>query len=230
MGLSLSRPLPEGGLTLCQMVEREAALLKSGEINLLKGYAKFARLLVMVKFNESWREAGHSSLNAYILTLSERYGRKPQTIYAYISVAEKLLPLAGEEGLDKMGITKAMEIVRGANKAKKDISRELVMAAMKDEVTVDEVRALVHKFFELNGEMPKGKFIDVGGFYADEEQYKTFVEAVKISMRVLNLPQEMPDHVKRMRIIMFWAQEINGTYAAEVYGEQGLGGTKSDNG
>jgi hypothetical protein len=217
---------PEGGLTLCQMVEREAALLQSGEINLLRGYAKLARLLMMVKLNEAWRDAGHSSLNAYILSLEERYNRKPQTLYAYISAAEKLLPYAGEEGLDRMGITKAMEIVRAANKAKKDISQALVNEAMKDEVTADEVRALAHRFFELNGEMPKGKYVDVGGFYADEEQYKTFVEAVKISMRVLNLPPEMPDHIKRMRIILFWAAEINGTYAADVYGEDGVGGTK----
>lgn len=214
------------GLTLCQQVEREAALLQSGEINLMRGYAKLARLLVMVKFNEAWREAGQSSLNAYILTLSERYNRKPQTLYAYITAAEKLLPFAGEEGLDKMGITKALEIVRASNKSKKNITQELVTAAMAEAVTVGEVRALAHRFFELNGEMPKGKYVDVGGFYADEEQYKTFVEAVKISMRVLGLPPEMPDHIKRMRIILFWAQEITGTYAADVYGEDGVGRTK----
>jgi len=224
MGLVPVASLPESGRTICQMADREAASLRLGEINLLKGYAKFARLLVMVKFNESWREAGYNGLNSYILSASEKCGRRPQVLYSYISAAEKLLPLAGEEGMDKMGITKALEIVRAAKKSKKDIDKRLVLEAMKDGVTVDEVRALAHKYFELNGEMPKGKYIDVGGFYADEEQYKTFVEAVKISMRVLELPEDMPDHVKRMRIILFWAQEINGTYAADVYGgDDGVG-------
>src|SRR5579864_1014867 len=175
MGLVPVASLPESGRTICQMADREAASLRLGEINLLKGYAKFARLLVMVKFNESWREAGYNGLNSYILSASEKCGRRPQVLYSYISAAEKLLPLAGEEGMDKMGITKALEIVRAAKKSKKDIDKRLVLEAMKDGVTVDEVRALAHKYFELNGEMPKGKYIDVGGFYADEEQYKTFV-------------------------------------------------------
>lgn len=211
--------LPLNLLPLYLQVEREASFLQAGEINLLKGYAKFARLLLLVKLNEGWREAGQSSFNAYVLTLSEKYGRSPQQLYAYIAVAEKLLPICGEEGLDAMGISKAQEIVKAARRAKKEIPTSLIAEAILDSTTVAQIRALAHQTFELGGERSKGKYVDLGGFYADPEQHKTFTEAVKISMRVLNITPEMPEWQQRMRIILFWAQEICGTYAADVYGE-----------
>lgn len=193
--------------------------MKSGEINLMKGYARLARLLLLVKLNEGWREAGQPSLNAYMLTLSERYSKSPQQLYSYISVAEQLLgPGCHEDDLDKMGITKAQELVRAARKGKKSIPPELIAKAIEDGTTVAEIRALAHVAFELGGEMPKGKYIDLGGFYADPEEYRTFADAVKISMRILGISPDMPLALQRKKIHLFWSQEISGTYAAEAYG------------
>jgi hypothetical protein len=210
--------VPTGSLLLYQQVEREASLLKAGEINLMKGYARFARLLLLVKLNEGWREAGQPSLNAYMLTLSERYGKSTQLLYSYISVAEQLLPACGEDGLDAMGISKALELARAARRSKKPIPPELIAKAIEDGTSVAEIRSLAHVAFELGGEMPKGKFIDLGGFYADPEEYRTFADAVKISMRILGITPAMPEAVQRKKILLFWAQEISGTYAAEAYG------------
>lgn len=206
------------GLALQEKIESEAAGILQNELNLNHGYARLAGLLVVFKLNEAWRDLGHGSLNAYILTFAERLGRSPQQIYAYIDVAERLLPMIGEERLNLLGISKASELVRASKKSKKNITIELVTEAIAPRVTVAQVRALAHKTFELGGELPKGKYVDIGGFYVDDESHQTFVDAVKVSMRVLNIPKEMPEWQQRQKIIMFWAQEVLGTYAAEVYG------------
>jgi hypothetical protein len=118
-----------------------------------------------------------------------------------------------------MGVTKAMAIVKASSKAKKNIPQALIDAALDEKTDSEQIRALAFQLFELHGEQPKGKYLEIGGFYVDDEQRAIFNEACKISMRILNLPLEMPDWQKRQRIILFWAQEINGTYAADVYGE-----------
>lgn len=201
-------------------IEMEVAAVVANEFKVSRGYAKLARLLSLFKLNESWRELGHSSFNSYLLTLKEKYNRSSQQLYAYVAVAEKLLPLVGEEALDKMGVTKATAIVKAASKAKKNIPQELIDLALDETTDVEQIRAFAFKLFELNGEQPKGKYLDIGGFYVDDEQRATFNDAVRISIRVLGLPPEMPDWQKRQLIIMFWAQEINGTYAADAYGPQ----------
>lgn len=172
-------------------------------------------MLVMFKLNEGWRGT-HTSLNSYILDLSRRYGRSTQQLYAYIMVAEHLLPSIGEEGMNRLGIGKASELVRAAKRTKKPISKELIEKCSATDVTVSQVRAMSHIAFETNGEPPKGKFVDIGGFFADEEEYKIFVDACKVSMKVLGITKEMPEGLQRKKIILFWAQEALGTYEAEV--------------
>ncbi len=200
-------------------IDRELALLKSSENILNRGYARLAGLLVIAKLNESWRDENHPSFGAYVMSVANFLGKSHQQIHAYITAAEKLLPLVGEGGLDKMGISKATELVRASRKSSKPLTPALLEAALDPSKRVDEIRALAHAELELGGVAPKGRYLDIGGFYVDDEQYKTFVEAVKISQRILALPQDMPDWQQRQRIILFWAQEISGTYAADVYGE-----------
>lgn len=206
------------GLALNDKIETEAAGILQNESNLNHGYARLAGLLVVFKLNEGWRDLGHGSMNSYVLSFAERLGRSPQQVYSYIDVAERLLPMIGEEKLDQLGISKACELVRASKRSKKNITIQLVNESLADRVTVAQVRALAHVTFELEGDKPKGKYIDIGGFYVDEEQNRTFVDAVKVSMRVLNIPKEMPEAQQRQKIILFWAQEILGTYEADVYG------------
>jgi hypothetical protein len=215
-GTSLS-----AGKQLANEIESEVLRVIANEISVSRGYAKLARLLVIFKFNEGWRETGHGSFNAYLLSLKEKYDRSSQALYHYVTVAERLLPSVGEEGLDRMGITKAIEIVKASRRAKKDVPKELIDAALLDSNGTAEIRALAFKVFEFDGQdLPRGKYLDLGGFYVDEEQYETFKEAYRISARKLNLPADMPDWQKKQKTFLFWAQEISGTYAAEVYGEE----------
>lgn len=199
-------------------IETEVVLVVANEFKVSRGYAKLARLLSLFKLNESWRELGHSSFNSYLLTLKEKYNRSSQQLYAYVAVAEKLLPLVGEEALDKMGVTKATAIVKAASKAKKNIPQELIDLALDEKIDVEQIRAFAFKLFELNGEQPKGKYQDFGGAYLDEEEQKTFREAVLVTKCFLNIPSEAPDWLQRKRIIMAWAQEFLGSYSADVYG------------
>lgn len=219
MSSSLAPVVVESKLTVAQAIDRELLLLRDTEQVANRGYARLAGMLVVAKLNEVWRDVeGCSGFGDYVKRIANYLGKSHQQIHAYITAAEKLLPLVGEGGLDKMGITKATELVRAQNKSGKALPPLLLEYAQDPGKRVDEIRALAHVMLEVGGEKPKGRYLDIGGFYVDDEQYKTFVDAVKISQRVLNLPQDMPDWQQRQRIIMFWAQEIHGTYAAEVFG------------
>lgn len=210
-------------------IEYEVAALQEGEFSLNRGYARLARLLVVVKQSEAWRELKHSSFNSYLLSLQEKYGRSAKQLYVYIGAAEHLLPFVSEAQLDHMGVTKAEALARASRRANRPVTPELIAAALDDKIGVNELKGLAHQAFHLPaGELPKGSWQDFGGAFLDKDERADFLEAVRITSRILGLAKDLPDWVKRKRIILAWAQEFSGTWAAEVYGEQqGMGGDRA---
>jgi hypothetical protein len=208
------------GRRLAIEIEKVVEFVVAGDVSLSRGYARLAHLLMLFKLNEGWRECGYNSFNSYLLTLKEKYNRSSQQLYAYVACAEKLLPYCGEAGLEKMGVSKGMELVKASKRAKKDIPKELIDAALQDSNGVSEIRALAFKVFELEGQdLPRGWYQDFGGAYLDEEEQKTFKEAVQVTKRYLGLEKETPEWLQRKRIILAWAQEFLGAYSADIYGK-----------
>ena len=212
-------------------IEKEVEALAKGEFSLQRGYARLAGMLVRFKAAEVWRDIGHSSFNSYLLSLQEKYGRSSKQLYVYIAAAEQLLPLVGEANLDRMGITKAEALARASKKAGKPITAALLAAALDCKVGVNELKGLAHQEYNLPvGELPKGSWQDFGGAFLDPDEKKEFVEAVRIATSVLCLTKELPDWVKRKKIILAWAREFSGTWSATVYEdqyEQGMGGDRA---
>lgn len=222
----LPKAIPFDPQGFAAKIEQEMASLAAGEFNLNRGYAHLAGMLVRFKTAEVWREIGHSSFNSYLLSLQERYGRSAKQLYVYISAAEQLLSVVGEADLDRMGITRAEALARASKKAGKPVTRGLLAAALDDKVSVSELRGLAYREYNLPaGELPKGNWQDFGGAFLEPHERAIFTEAVKITARVLGLSKDLPDWIKRKKIILAWAQEFSGTYAAEVYGE-GMGGDR----
>jgi len=215
--LTEQKPWPSGTAVL---IEEQLRSLAANEVNLERGYARLACLLLTFREAEGWRELNYRSWGDYMKSLQLNFNRDVRTLYAYVAVAEKLLPRVGADAMDKIGIAKGLEMVRAANRAKQHIPNALIEAALDAKTTVDHVRALACKLFNYECGADAGKYIDLGGFYADDEQLKLYKEAVKISEMYLNLPPDMHPVVKKQRIFMFWASEICGTYAAEVYGDK----------
>ncbi len=207
-------------------IDKEVASLAEGEFNLNKGYARLAGMLVRFKAAEVWRELGHSSFNSYLLSIQERFGRSAKQLYVYIGVAEYLLPTISEANLNLMGVTKAEALARASKKAGRAVTPELLSAALDGKIGVQEIKALAHQAYNLPaGELPKGTWQDFGGAFLTVEERKVFVDAVKVTTRVLGLGNDIPDWVKRKNIILAWAAEFSGTWAAEAYGE-GMGANR----
>jgi hypothetical protein len=177
-------------------------------------------MLARFKKAEAWRELGHSSFNSYLLSIQERFGKSAKQLYMYIGAAEHLMSLAGEAGLDRMGITKAEALSRASRKAGKAVTPALLAAALDPKIGVQEIKAMAHTAYNLpEGELPKGNWFDFGGAYLTAEERKVFVEAAKIASRVLDLSKDTPDWLNRKKILLAWAAEFDGTYRAEVYGQ-----------
>lgn len=208
--------------TLILAIDAQVDMVATSEINLDRGYAALASLLARCKASEAWRVCGNcESFNGYLKSLQEKFHRSTKQLYAYVGVAEKLLGTITEKQLDQIGITKALEIKRASDRAQKSVTKEILEAALKEEVTVTEIRALCHQVYELQSSgLPLGTYFDFGGAYLSGEEKKVFVEAIQVAIRVLRLPKEMPDHVKRKKIFIAFAQEFAGTHSAEAYGKE----------
>jgi hypothetical protein len=205
--------------TVHQDILTEAGKLMVGAEALNRGFARLAGLMAAFKQTEGWREYAYPSFNHFILFLSEQYRLKPRTLYQHIAIAEKLLPLVGAAGLDKMGVSKALEVTYAARRAQSPVRPELLEAAMDEKNGRSEIRALAHRLYELKpGEQVKGTYVDLGGFYMDDEQYKSFTEGVDLTCTLLQLPKEMPQWLRFQKCILAWIQEFSGTYSSEVYG------------
>ena len=216
--------LISSGRILDAEITQEVVSLAEGEFSLNKGYARLAGMLARFKATEAWRDVGYSSFNAYLLSLQEKYGRSSKQLYVYIAAAEQLLPYASETDINRMGITKAEALARAAKKAGKPITAGLLAAALDAKIGVNELKGLAHQAYNLPaGELPKGNWFDFGGAYLTAEERKIFVEAVKIAIRVLDLPKEMPEWLQRKRVLLAFASEFDGTYRRDVYGP-GVGG------
>lgn len=209
--------IPQSAQIPLILVERELTAIINDEGKLNRGFSRLARMLYTVKMNESWRAGGLASFGSYIKVLEDKFGRKSQQLFQYVSVAEKLLPLVGEESLDRMGITKAIELVRQSRKSSKPIPQQLLDTALDPTKTTRDVRAMSCAVFELNGvPVPeKQHFVDLGGFYVSDEERKTFKDAIELSERQLELPPDYPDGLRRKAVFLSWAQEILGTYYPE---------------
>lgn len=179
-----------------------------------------------VKRDELWRDEMNSvgdpyiGFEAFMSDMGTRYRRSVSQLYAYMGVAEKLLPFISFANLDKMGITKATELKRAASKINMALPESVIEAALKSETTAKEVRALLFESLNLGPDnRPTGTYFDFGGAVLSSEERAEFVEFIKVAKAVLDIPKAMPEWLQRKEIILWAAREFTATHAPEVYGE-----------
>jgi hypothetical protein len=176
------------------------------------------KLLATCKAGEHWRAGGFGSLDEFMLDLRERYKRGRTQLWSYMTVAEKLLPILDATTLEEIGISKAMELKRGLKKADgKSLPETIIEAARKQATTAKEVRALVAQAFNLSPD-DKGSWFDFDGCFMTPEERQEFKQAVKITMMLLEIKKDVPEHIARKEIFMAWAREFKATHEPEVFG------------
>ena len=197
----------------------ELASLAAKENELDHSYVRLGALLVLYKQSESWRAHGYANFDDFMEGLRARFNRARKTLYKYLGVVENLLPVVTAEDLNDIGISKAMELKYALSFPGRKITPEVLAAAKDENVTVKQLRAVLHLEYTLPPDQrPTGTWFDCGGWYMDKEERVEFVEAIKVGMAVLGIRKETPEWQQRKLIIMTALQEFLAAHGPEVYG------------
>ena len=179
------------------------------------------RLLAQFKTQEAWRDTGYISFDAFMEDLRKKYKRGRTQLWAYLTVAETLNKQIEGYQLEEMGISKALVLKHALKKSGKDkLPADLIEAALRRQVTAKELRAMAAEAMNIELAPDRGTWFDFDGCYMTPEDRKEFRECVTMTEKLLDLPKELPEHIRRKEIFFAWMKEFFGTHAAEVYGPQ----------
>jgi hypothetical protein len=217
---SLAVHLPEEAEELRQEIYQELGEILPHEVALDRGYVRLGTLLVKFKKGEYWRQLKYPNFEAFLIELSDNFKKGRTQLYQYCAVAENLLPSISENELDEMGIGKASELKRAlAEDSTRELTSTLIHLATNPLVTVKELRAAIHSEYNIKDDpRPVGTWLDLGGFYATEEERKEFDEAIKVGVAVLSIKKETAEWICRKEVLMAALRDFLATYGPEVYG------------
>ncbi len=209
---------------LAKAIDQMVAAISENEQKLDHSYAGLGVLLTRVKTTEAWRVLEYKSVPfhsfaSYLASLRDRFGRKQSQLYAYTEVAERLLPVAGEEGLNQMGVSKALTLAHASRRAGLPVTPELLVAALDDKVTVKELKVQAFETYQLAPDANvKGVWFDFGGAYLEPSEKKEVEGFFELAERLLEQKPSQPDWAKRKDAILAAVREFVGTHAVDVYG------------
>ena len=204
--------------TLRQEIYRQLGAAAADEIVLEQSWMKLGVLLAAFKANEGWRPLGYPNLDAFMLELRDKYHRGRTQLWSYLTVAEKLGPVISSTDLEKMGISKALELKRALVKADgKPLPAEVITAALTP-MTIKELRGQIGQAMNLPDDREPGTWFDFAGCFMTADERREFRAAVVITEKLLEISPATPDPIRRKEIFFAWLREFVGTHAAEVNG------------
>lgn len=189
--------------------------ISDGQWSLGRKFVQLGVALLAVRANKYWEGWGYPSFGAYIDTVTVKLDRGRAQLYGYIGCAEKLLPKLGDDQLIEMGVSRALELAKVVN-AGKVISPALLTKALDEKIPLTEFKAAVAG--EIHQEIPEnGKWRDVGGFYASQEEWEEIQRGFDIAARTDPvIAAATPDWAKRKEIQQRLVREYLATYEAAV--------------
>ena len=226
--------------TYLEPLNKEAALQKQAEIDeilnsisahelrLAKSYARLGSKLKEMKANFYWMSLGYERFSAYLEFIRGRIGRERSQVYAILSVAETLLPAMTEEQLETVGITKAHELKRlmkeggnlEANVVVNQDENHATYASLMDyaadpKVTAKQLRVKVNELLHVTEDV-QGLWLDLGGFYATQDERKEIEQFWELGKRLLAPKDEQQEHVWKKVVFMDSIREAVSTWAGEA--------------
>lgn len=190
----------------------------ANEIVLEQSWMRLGELLLKFKQGECWRPLGFTSFENFMLSLRDKYKRGKTQLWSYLTVAEKLLPSIPSDVLEEIGISKALELKRAITQnGGKPIPPELIAKARLVDITIKQLRAELGKAFNFAPD-DKGTWFDLGGFFISPDERKEFVAGVKLTITLLGIKKDIPEHIQRKEIFLNWMREFAATHAPEIYG------------
>jgi len=189
--------------------------IKKQEGGLATNFAKLGVLLTQVRGKKYWLLWGYKSFGEYIESIREQVDKGRTQLYGCISIAEKLLPVVGEESLSQMGISKALELKKAMQLTGKKPSAELVIKAKDADVKVAELKASIANEYHIKDSSEKGNWWDFGGFYLTNDEKQEITDAMNVARKTDPvIYQELPEHMQRKEILLRFAREYLSTYGA----------------
>jgi len=224
--------------TYLEPLNKEAALQKQAEIDeilnsisahelrLAKSYARLGSKLKEMKANFYWMSLGYERFSAYLEFIRGRIGRERSQVYAILSVAETLLPAMTEEQLETVGITKAHELKRlvkeGGNIESEFVDKDYAAEAVRimdyaadPKVTAKQLRGKVNELLHVTEDV-QGLWLDLGGFYATQDERKEIEQFWELGKRLLAPKDEQQEHVWKKVVFMDAVREATSTWAGEA--------------
>lgn len=201
---------PDDSDGLKQEIDSILQSIHNQELTLATSHARLGWKLYQVQRDKRWVGWGFESFGKYIDTVRERINRGRASIYACISVAEKLLPSVSEKDLDTMGISRAQELARFVKQSGRNVPEHLLTLALDDSKRIEELHVAVLEALNEKCD-PKGNWLDLGGFYALPEEKKEIEQAYNHAKNLLDLPSDAPEHQIRKEIMLAWARDFIST-------------------
>lgn len=193
-------------------VDRLLDDIRDNELGLAANYARLGSVLFEIRRQRYYEGWGFLSFGSYIANLADRVRKERSQLYAYIGVAEKLLPYIAEQQLVQIGISKAEQLKKFVQQSGLRPPPRLIEKALEETTTIKEMRAEVYR--ELRQEPdPQGKFFDFGGCYLDADERKEVNLAFQLACRVDPvIPHDVPEHMRKKEIMLRLCREFIGEY------------------
>ena len=164
-------------VTLDEIQERQDGLEKN--------FAQLGTDLLKVQQQKFWILYGeYRSYNAWLKSVEPRIRKGRSQLYAVKTIAETLLPYAGEEDLVEMGVSKASALASAVKKSGKPPSDKLLNEAKDDKVTVEKLGELIAESYGARDEGEKGTWYSLGGVFYNPEEKAEFLRAVAVACKI----------------------------------------------
>ena len=205
---------------LKEQLEEQLSAVRVHEAALETGYVELGRNFLRVRQKRYWCSpsfGSHRTWTDYIESFHERIGRFQ--LFRIVGVVETLSDRVSDSDLMKMGITKAA-VLRSLVLEKPDsqLPENVVDAALDPKSTVEDLRKVIFEETNVQQEHP-GKYRDLGGFYATDEEWEEVKRACDVAERVdPPISKEIPKWAKVKEIVIRLCREFLATYEAEVEG------------
>lgn len=204
--------------------------ISTHEIRLARSYARLGSLIREVKVNQFWVTYGYNRFTEYLEVIREKIGRERSQMYGYLSVAESLLPALTEGQLEDIGYSKAQELRRlvqqggninieitDPNNQSEDTfgTIKLTDYAADPKVTAKQLRVKINEILHIHEEN-QGLWLDLGGFYATQDERKEIEQFWELGRKLLAPKDEQQEHTWKKLVFMDTVRESYSTWVAEA--------------
>ena len=197
-----------------EQIDTATSTIITATRTLASNYARLGSLLNQVRERKFWLLGSYKSFGEYIKFVEKKYDIGHSQLYLGISIAQNLSPLISEEVLCEIGITKAGVLSKYAEQSGVSTMPEDLMALATDpKKKVEELKG--ECALKLHNILPeeKGRWRDVGGFFASDEEWREWTQAIEIAKSVdPAIPHDQPEWLQLKQACTRLAQEFSGTY------------------